>query len=77
MGISDSQFNMYYSIKSFSSMFPPFVIALAVHSVGLKPLLLVLSSVCAIGQFLFVYGLKYKDHSLCLAGRFFIGLSDS
>ena len=36
-----------------------------------------LAAVCAIGQALFALGLSLNDHTLCLVGRFFIGLSDA
>ena len=77
LNITDTQFNMYYSIKSFSSMITPFGIALSLNSLGLKPILIFLAGICALGQLCFVYGLMKKEHTWCLAGRFLIGLSDS
>ena len=77
MEINDAQFNMYFSIKAFSSMMPPFFIALIMSRVSLRTVLILLSLFCTVGQGLFAVGLSNKNHNMCLLGRFFIGLSDT
>ena len=49
MGITDAQFNMYFSVKFLASLFPPLVLVVIMNKLSLKPLLLTLSFVCAIG----------------------------
>lgn len=46
-------------------------------TLSLKAIVIWLAAVCAIGQALFALGLSLNDHTLCLVGRFFIGLSDA
>ena len=77
MGITDAQFNMYFSVKFLASLFPPLVLAVMMDKLSLKPLLLTLSFTCAIGQMFYAIGLNDKDQMLCILGRFFIGISDS
>ena len=77
MNITDAQFNMYFSVKFLASLFPPLILAVMMDKLSLRPLLLTLSLVCAIGQMFFAIGLNDKDHMLCMLGRFFIGISDS
>jgi len=58
MGISDSEFNAYYSIKSLSSIIPPIVMTIVSgKTLNLKTILLSLALFCAIGQALFALGL--------------------
>lgn len=40
-------------------------------------MLIFFSTSCAVGQGLMVIGLINKSHTLCLIGRFFVGLSDT
>jgi hypothetical protein len=78
MGINDSQFNYYYSLKSLSSIIPPILMATLAHNrLSVKNFLIGLSLTCAIGQGLFAIGISKADQQFCLVGRFFIGLSDA
>ena len=77
MGISDAQFNIYFSIKFLGSLFPPLILAVIMDRLSLRPLLLALSLSCAIGQMFFAIGLSDKDHMLCVLGRFLVGISDT
>ena len=77
MRISDAQFNMYFSAKFFASLIPPLILAVVMDKLSLRALLLTMSLACAFGQMLFAIGLTDKDHSLCVLGRFLIGISDN
>ena len=77
MGITDAQFNMYFSIKCFAALVPPLVLAVVMDKLSLRALLLTLTLCCVFGQMLFAMGLNDKDHYLCVVGRFFIGISDA
>ena len=46
-------------------------------TLSLKAIVIWLAAVCAFGQALVTLGLSLNDHTLCLVGRFFIGLSDA
>lgn len=60
MSISDTQFNLYYSIKSLSSVLPPIILT-AIGIQSLKKPLLMMSLACALGQMIFALGLSYKS----------------
>ena len=77
MEISDTQFNVYFSIKSFAALLPPLVLAIVLDRFSLRSLLVSISVCLAIGQMFFAIGLQDKDHFLCVLGRFMVGLSDA
>ena len=77
MQISDAQFNVYFSIKSFAALIPPLVFAVVMDRLTLRSLLVSISILLALGQFFFAVGLQDKDHWLCVLGRFMVGLSDA
>ena len=68
---------MYFSVKFLASLFPPLILAVMMDKLALRPMLLTLSLLCAIGQMFFAIGLNDRDHWLCMLGRFLIGVSDS
>lgn len=49
MGITDAQFNMYFSIKCFAALVPPLVLAVIMDKLTLRAVLLSLSLCCAFG----------------------------
>jgi predicted MFS family arabinose efflux permease len=59
MGIKDSEFNAFYSIKSLSSMIPPFALTVASGRFSVKQLLMSFSISVAVGQAMFTVGLQY------------------
>ena len=77
MAISDAQFNLYFSAKSFASLLPPLVLAVVMDRFTLRSLVVSITMCLAIGQMFFALGLSDRDHYLCVLGRFMVGLSDS
>lgn len=57
MNISDAQFNVYFSIKSFAGLLPPLVFAVVMDKLTLRSLLVSISILLAVGQFFFAIGL--------------------
>ena len=58
MDITDTQFNIYFSIKSFASMFPPFLFALIMNKVSLRIIITAVALIATIGQGFYAVGLQ-------------------
>mmetsp|Transcript_30113 Transcript_30113/g.35198 ORF Transcript_30113/g.35198 Transcript_30113/m.35198 type:complete len:82 (+) Transcript_30113:441-686(+) len=77
MQISDAQFNVYFSIKSFAALLPPLMLAIVMDRFTIRSLLVSISVCLTVGQMFFAIGLQDKDHYLCVLGRFMVGISDA
>ena len=77
MNITDSQFNAYFSIKSFAAMVAPLGLAFVMDRFTIRSMLVSISICLALGQMFFAIGLQDKDHALCVLGRFMVGISDA
>lgn len=78
MDIEDSQFNAYFSTKSFASILPPVILMiLSGKQISISILIIIFTVSCALGQTLFTLGLQSHNQSLCIYGRIFIGFSDT
>ena len=49
---------MYFSVKFLASLFPPLILAVMMDKLSLRPMLLTLSLLCAVGQMIFAIGLN-------------------
>jgi MFS family permease len=77
MGIVDTDFNLFFSMRSFPNLIVPFFLAAFIDRYGMKRVLLTLSALCCVGQLFFTLGLTWGSYWMCLLGRCIFGVSDS
>lgn len=77
LNITDTEFNLFYSVKSLAGIISPLFTAVLYQKIGLRWMLYLTGVACAVGQGMVAAGLQRGDFSYCLIGRFVLGLSDA
>jgi predicted MFS family arabinose efflux permease len=62
MGISETEFNLYFSVKGSAGVMSNILLTFLIQSLGISTMLILSAFCCSLGQALTWYGLVYANH---------------
>jgi MFS family permease len=72
--MSESQFNLLYSLYAFPNIIIPLIGGILIDKIGARVVLIITSTFCVLGQAIFGFGGYSNLFSIMLVGRIIFGI---